>query len=145
MFICVLIVLSLETWRVQFFCKYGINSYLQPLNQSTNQPINEIWIINLATKTPKHKRKLSGLGLRPHTQGSMLWFEKYQPPRIQGILSSSFLWHPFTNRLSRAFLSFINSKQFQTAVTLEPRISEPWTVVQLLCFVSLCFCGYFFI
>ena len=23
--------------------KYGINPYLQPLNQSTNQPINDIW------------------------------------------------------------------------------------------------------
>jgi hypothetical protein len=26
----------------QLFCKYGINPYLQPLNQSTNQPINDI-------------------------------------------------------------------------------------------------------
>ena len=33
----VLIVLSFETWNVQLFCKYGINPYLQPLNQSTNQ------------------------------------------------------------------------------------------------------------
>jgi hypothetical protein len=27
---------------VQLFCKYGINLYLQPLNQPTNQPINDI-------------------------------------------------------------------------------------------------------
>ena len=33
----VLIVLSFETCSVQLFCKYGINPYLQPLNQSTNQ------------------------------------------------------------------------------------------------------------
>ncbi|MEN8691418.1 MAG: hypothetical protein AB1Z20_15060, partial [Desulfobacterales bacterium] len=24
-------------------CKYGIHPYLQPLNQSTDQPINDIW------------------------------------------------------------------------------------------------------
>ncbi len=41
--VCVLIVLSFETWSVQLFCKYGINPYLQPLNQSTNQPIDDIW------------------------------------------------------------------------------------------------------
>jgi hypothetical protein len=28
-----------ETLSVQLFCKYGIKPYLQPLNQSTNQPI----------------------------------------------------------------------------------------------------------
>jgi len=38
----VLIVLSFEPLRGQAFCKYEINPYLQPLNQLTNQPINDI-------------------------------------------------------------------------------------------------------
>ena len=29
---------------VEAFCKYGINPYLQPFNQSTNQPINDICV-----------------------------------------------------------------------------------------------------
>ena len=41
-FICVLIVLSFGKRSAQLFCKFGIDPYLQPLNQSTNQPINDI-------------------------------------------------------------------------------------------------------
>ena len=72
-----------------FFGKYGINPYLRPLNQSANQPINDI-CSNASALIPRNPKRLKGrvfiLQAMSRMKTRPVTFSKFDRRSYQGAL-----------------------------------------------------------